>query len=140
MPPAIAPALLLDEEETLAEVVAVPVGSLLEGLLADGNVNRPPPEQVVALSAEILKVLFVTPKVVRVPLVVSENIFNENPEPVGKDGLPGAQEGVKISISLVMLTPGAIIPCAVNKSWIGWNVSLLLCNSWILTKVGSLAL
>jgi hypothetical protein len=42
--------------ETLAEVVAVPVGSLLKELLADGNINRPPPEQVVALSAEILKV------------------------------------------------------------------------------------
>jgi hypothetical protein len=33
---------------------------------------------------------FVTPKLVRVPFVFSENIRSEYPEPVGKDGLSGA--------------------------------------------------
>jgi len=102
----------------LADVVAVAEGLPLVELLAEENVNAPPPEHAVALSAEILK-LPVTPKLVRVPFVISENIRSVNPEPVGNDGLPDAQEGVRIITSFVILMPGANIPCAVSKFGMG---------------------
>jgi hypothetical protein len=41
--------------ERLADVVAVAEGLPLVELLAEENVNAPPPEHAVALSAEILK-------------------------------------------------------------------------------------
>ena len=46
------------------------------------------------------------------------------------------QEGVKNIIPLVISMPDAIIPSVVNRFGMGWNVSLLLCNSWILTEAG----
>jgi len=133
-PPAIAPARLLGEEERLADAVAtlMPVLTEEEG----ANVPLPSPRHSVAFAVTTLKVPFEVPNVDRVPLVCSENIRSEYSEPVGKDGLPGKQEGVKNIIPLVISMPGAMIPSAVSRFGMGWNVSLFLCNSWMLAKVG----
>jgi len=114
-PPAIAPARLLDEEaEKLEEADAVLVGPMTAELVR-GNSIALPPEHDVALTAEMLNVPVDTPNVVRVPFVISENIFTVKPVPVGKDRLSSEQDGVKAITLSVILMPCANIPCAVSK-------------------------
>lgn len=72
-----------------------------------------------------------------VSLVDPDKNLSEYPDPAGKDGLSGKQEGVNNISTSLTLTPVAIMPSAGRKPGIGWRDDLFLCTSWMLTNSGS---
>jgi len=104
-PPAMAPA----RDEDVPDVEMPAAGTAVdEGVLAD--VVDTYVLHSVALATTILNVPVLEPSNVWVPSVVCDKNRSEKPEPLGNDGAPETQDGVKNTSKLVTSIPVAIIP------------------------------